>query len=609
MNPFANLTPLAQAFGWTVVHSLWQIAIIWLVFKVLEWKLSRRHQAVYLLSLIAMLVSAGWAATTFMLEFDRAAQAAQEIFPSQAFAEQTGFNLENTNEVIQSPSSLTFWNTVLGWLENHSAQIGWAWLLCAVLLWLRLIGGWWLAQRLRHRDVSTTAEVFQQSCSEWAARLGINTKIELLESPHIAEPLTLGFWKPVVLFPLGMIAQLSPAQVEALLLHELAHIRRHDYLVNLVQLVLEVCFFYHPLFWLLSREARSRREFCCDEVVIRHTPDPILYAKTLTDLQLSFLQPSTQFVMNATGKSRFTERILHIAGISPKRSARPNFLIALLLPLAFGLSSWWPSAPESSTVDHMGFPYLSVLDTTPPRNLNSDPALARPRENNAPAQQKTLHDIANDLGNKYENQRISVNLEPEKPGSVAIEVVKMNVLYIGVDNPLRIAAAGVPNHELLVELIGEGSISGADGDYIVRVVKPGEIKVRVSRKVGQEIKFVVDQKYRVKRIPDPAPRMDGRYRSSSIPIEAMLTSKGIVLLLENFDFDAICEVVGFEATYLPLEEDPITRQNQGGEWNAGVLEWVKKAKPGDAYFFDNIMIKCPGDVNPRNVGGLAYKIR
>ncbi len=609
MNPFTNLTPLAQAFGWTVVHSLWQIAIIWLVFKALEWKLSRRHQAVYLLALMAMLASTGWAATTFMLEFSRATQAAQEDFPSQVFPGQTVFNLENTNEVIQSPSSLTFWNTALGWLENHSAQIGWAWLLCAVLLWLRLIGGWWLAQRLRRRDVSSAADNFQELCSEWAKRLNINTNIQLLESPHIAEPLTLGFWKPVVLFPAGMLLQLSPAQVEALLLHELAHIRRHDYLVNLVQLALEVCFFYHPLFWMLSREARSRREFCCDEVVMRHTPDPLLYAKTLTDLQLSFLQPSTQFVMNATGKSRFTERILHIAGISPKRSARPNFLIALLLPLAFGLSSWWPSVPETSKLDSMDLPTLPVLDTTPPRNVYSDPTLARPRENNAPTQQKTLEQLADNLGKRNESQRVSINIEPSKPENVAIEVVKMNVLYVGVDNPLRIAAAGVPANELVVELIGAGSISGSDGNYLVRVSQPGEIKVRVSRKVDGEIKFVVDQKYRVKRIPDPTPKLDGKYRSSSITPEAMQQSKGIVMLLENFDFDAVCEVVGFEATYLPMEEDPISIYNRGGEWNAGVLDWVKKAKEGDTYFFDNIMIKCPGDVNPRNVGGLAFKIK
>lgn len=601
-----NLIPLAQAFGLMVTHSLWQIAIIWLVFKILEWKLSARHRVVYLLSLAGMLISAAWATVTFVGAWTRLQVV--DITANPGSEHEVAFVQPTTVPDVLSTNP-NLWELSQTWLENHSAQIGWAWLVCAGLLWLRLIGGWWLAQRLRLRNVSTAADNFQQLCSSWAKHLKINTKIQLLESPHIAEPLTLGFWKPVVLFPVGMLLQLSPAQVEALLLHELAHIRRHDYLVNLVQLALEVCFFYHPLFWMLSREARSRREFCCDEVVMRHTPDPLLYAKTLTDLQLSFLQPSTQFVMNATGKSRFTERILHIVGISPKRSARPNFLIALLLPLAIGLSSWWPSAPETSKLDTTDLPILPVLDTTPPRNAYSEPTLARPRENNAPTQQKALEQLADNLGKRHENQRVSINIEPSTPENVAIEVVKMNVLYIGVDNPLRIAAAGIPANELVVELIGAGSISGSDGNYLVRVSQPGEIKVRVSRKVDGEIKFVVDQKYRVKRIPDPAPKLDGKYRSSSITPEAMQQSKGIVMLLENFDFDAVCEVVGFEATYLPMEEDPISIYNRGGEWNAGVPEWVKKAKGGDTYFFDNIMIKCPGDVNPRNVGGLAFKIK
>jgi len=140
----------------------------------------------------------------------------------------------------------------------------------------------------------------------------------------------------------------------------------------------------------------------------------------------------------------------------------------------------------------------------------------------------------------------------------------MNVLYIGVDNPLRIAAAGVPAKELQVELIGEGSITGSGGEYTVVVKQPGEVKVRVLRKVGTEIKFVVDQKYRVKRIPDPAPKLDGKYHSTSLSPEIMQQSKGIFMQLENFEFDAYCEVIGFEATYLPLAEDPYSIMNRGG---------------------------------------------
>lgn len=606
MNPLPNLLPLAEAFGLMVAHSLWQITLIWLVFKMVEWKLSTRHQAVYLSSLVAMLAAAAWASITFLREWSR-------LQPMETSLWSAG-----NHEIVESSilgfggatTNLSYLEITQVWLERYAAPIGWAWLICAGLLWLRLLGGWWLTQRLRRQDVAPAGKEFQKLCDDWANCLEINAKIPLIESPHISEPLTLGFWKPVVLFPVGMLLQLTPAQVEALLLHELAHIRRHDYLLNLFQLGLEVCFFYHPLFWLLSREARSRREFCCDEVVMKHTSNPMLYAKTLTDIQLSLLKPTTPYVMNATGKNRFTERILHIVGISPKQSTRPNLLFVLLLPLLIALSSWWPASPEPAWEEAQDLPTIPVLDTTPPRNALADPRYAKPRDTVIPAPKQDLTNFADDLGKQHPNQRLGVNLAPELPENVAIEVVKMNVLYIGVDNPLRIAAAGVPANELQVELIGEGYITGSGGEYTVVVKQPGEVKVRVMRKVGDEIKFVVDQTYRVKRIPDPAPKLDGKYHSSSLSPEIMQQSKGIFMQLENFEFDAYCEVIGFEATYLPMAEDPRSIMNRGGgAWDEQVQKMIKMAKPGDTYFFDDIIIKCPGDAAPRNAGGLAFKIR
>jgi hypothetical protein len=225
------------------------------------------------------------------------------------------------------------------------------------------------------------------------------------------------------------------------------------------------------------------------------------------------------------------------------------------------------------------------------------------------APKKDLTTFTDDLSKNVEGQRLSVNMAPTQPEGVAMEVVKMNVLYIGVDNPLRIAAAGVPANELQVKLIGSGTITGKDGNYVATVTQPGEVTIRAIWQVGEEIKMVVDQKYRVKRIPDPTPKLDGEYRSCTLVADALQQTKGIQLLLENFDFDAYCEVVSFEATFLRREQDPITVMNYAGTWNDRVQEWIKSAKTGDGFFFDDIMIKCPGDTNPRNVGGLAYKIK
>jgi beta-lactamase regulating signal transducer with metallopeptidase domain len=598
-----SFLPLIQAFGVTVVHSIWQIALIWLVFKLLEWRWNNHHQRIYGLALGAMLLTLGWSAWTFMEAWSSFKPVPYTDFSLDMVLE--GQDITTPSALVVNGQEVSLWIRAQAWIETHAAVIGWAWLACTVLLWIRLAGGWYLTQRIRYRQVEAAPEAIQKLCQEWAQKLHIRTRVKCLESSLITEPLTLGFWKPVVLFPAGMILQLSPAQVEALLLHELAHIRRHDYLINLFQLCLEVCFFYHPLFWLLSREARARREFCCDELVVTHGSDPLLYARTLTDLQSANLHLQTQFVMNATGKSRFTERILHIAGITPKRSARPNLWIAFLLPIALGLSSWWPADILNS--DPVDFPSYGIMqDSLPPRNNKKQtPA---PTANPAPA--SGIGAVADNLMEQNPNaKRVSINMEPEQQENVAIEVVKMNVLYIGVDNPLRIAAAGVPAEELQVELIGNGSISGSGGEYIATVTTPGEVTVRVSRRTGSETKFVVDQKYRVKRIPDPTPRLDFRHKSGTITQKAMQQSKSIEVMIDNFDFDAVCEVVSFSATYLKKESDPITYDNKGGSFNKTVEEFIQSAQPGDAFFFDDIMIKCPGDTNPRNLGGLAFKIR
>ncbi len=581
-----SFSTIIQALGFAVVHSLWQIALIWLIFKALTWRLQRRNNAVYLLALVAMFASLVWSAATFTREYQRLSAEAEIIFFEKSLLPQTIIETNESEPTSAKAAEQKLLATAQNWLEQNAAPVGWGWLLCASLLWLRLLGGWWLAQRLRRQGVSLPGEALQNLCDNWAKKLKIRQKIAFLESSRIGEPLTLGFWKPVVLFPVGMLAQLSPAQVEALLLHELAHIRRHDYLVNLFQLSLEVCFFYHPLFWLLSKEARTRREFCCDDVVLRHTSNPILYAKTLTDLQLSFVHTQNHFAMNATGKSQFTERILRIAGITPKRSFRSNWLILLFLPLLLGLSSWWPAAQTP-----LSMPEAVSINLTEPVKISA----------------KTTDPIGPAIQNP--GIEISVN-DTVAPGYVvAAAPLKMNVFYIGVDNPLRVAVTGVPANELSPRLVGAGTLTGSNGDYIVTVREPGEVTIQIFRKQGAKETLLGEEKYRVKRIPDPAPKLGGKYSSQTISLKTLVAMPNVEAVLDNFLFDATCEVLGYELTIVPAKKDPTVLNVQGSRFPQKAFEMFDMLDSlGGAVFMDNIKIKCPGDAATRNVGGLAFKI-
>jgi gliding motility-associated protein GldM len=188
--------------------------------------------------------------------------------------------------------------------------------------------------------------------------------------------------------------------------------------------------------------------------------------------------------------------------------------------------------------------------------------------------------------------------------SVAVSLDKMNVFYIGVDNPISVSAAGVSSNDVKVSATGVTvSSAGGGGKYTVRASTPGEATLTVSGG-GATQRF----QYRVKRIPDPKPKV-GKSSGGSMGNGEFKAMGGVSAVLENFDFDAKCDMVGFEFTYYPKRQDPITAQNSGARWSGNVQEMVNKAKPGDAYFFDDIKCKCPGDPAARNIGSIAIKIR
>jgi hypothetical protein len=194
----------------------------------------------------------------------------------------------------------------------------------------------------------------------------------------------------------------------------------------------------------------------------------------------------------------------------------------------------------------------------------------------------------------------------DKP-ACAISVNKLNVFYVGVDNPATIVVRGVPKEQVTVR--GEGVFiqknEGDNDDYTVRATAPGSASIVVS---GGDMKPQEFQ-YRVKKIPDPVPRLGGKLRGGTLGNGEFKAQNGIAAVLENFDFDAYCEVVSFEMTYLAKNQDPVTVVNSGSRFNGQAVDLTARAKPGDVYFFDEIKVRCPGDAAARNLGGLVFRIR
>ncbi len=584
---------LTTAIGWTTLHSLWQIAIIWLVFKAITSLFQSKNQVIYVIALMALGASTVWSVQTFNEQYQLAA-------PS--LATPTEIATGNIDEVLlKEASPMPYANTpepplrmLQTFIDSNINQIGLLWCIIAGILLIRLIGGWWLAQKICIRQVAKPAAIFTQLCTSWCSRLRIGRSVNLMESPFVREPLTIGFWKPVVLFPLGMLTQLSPKQVEVLLVHELAHIRRLDYLINIFQLIIEVIFFYHPLIHLLSKEIRTRREYACDDLVVRLTSNPILYAQTLTSLQTDLIHFQNNFVMKSIGKDQFTTRILRIAGITPKNNNTIGWPILLALPLLLLLIS-----PESTILATTVENQPAITQITMGHSL---PAENIPTKSQIPTPTKS-------------HTTTTISFTDSLPESVvAIVPEKMNVLYIGVDNPVTIAVAGYGSEDLIVRQADEKeglTISKIEnGHYNVTASKPGQAAIKVYVTENGIEKSVGTKWFRVKRIPDPKLTMDG-ITSRVITGKKLLECKSVLPILENFDFDAYCEVSGYNITILPKGGEPTnTIHANSPVFSDTILNLFRTiVENGGTLFIDDVKVSCPGDTAPRNLGGIAFKVK
>ena len=169
---------------------------------------------------------------------------------------------------------------VLVWLTAALPHLAAVWIVGVVLLQMRLFVQWSAAQRMRSRGVCGARAPWPATVAELSRQLGIRRTVAIVESTVAQVPMVIGWLRPVVLVPVGLMTGLTQHQLRAIIAHELAHVRRHDYLVNLVQAVLETLLFYHPAVWWLSNKLRVEREYCCDDVAVSVGRDEMRYART-----------------------------------------------------------------------------------------------------------------------------------------------------------------------------------------------------------------------------------------------------------------------------------------------------------------------------------------
>lgn len=271
-----------ESLGWTLVHFCWQAAAIALVYWLTDAVLRKaRSQTRYVLALATMLLMLISALATFAYEEtrgDAALSSSPAAFSSQAMAA-IGSSISGLKTAgTTTPPVLLPLSRFMPWLDV-------AWLLGVACLSTRTIGGWWLIHRLRRSMVLKAPEAVYANFVCLCERLGITRQVSLYISHHIQGPLTIGVVRSLVIVPASALMALSPEQLEAVLAHELAHVRRADYLWNLIQTMVETLLFFHPAVWWLGHRLREQRELCCDDVAVESCADPLVYATALLRLE------------------------------------------------------------------------------------------------------------------------------------------------------------------------------------------------------------------------------------------------------------------------------------------------------------------------------------
>src|SRR5256714_12762778 len=213
---------------------------------------------------------------------------------------------------------------------------------------MRLASGGLVAGRLSTRGPRPAPQPCGDAVTRLAARLRVTRPVQVLESAMVQVPAVVGWVRPVVLLPASALTGLPPLQLDALLAHELAHVRRYDYLVNLLQSAIETLLFYHPAVWWVSRRVRDEREHCCDDVAVAACGDAHFYATALLGME-RLRNPMPALSMAAAGGS-LVERVRRLMAPVPAeifpRSLAGALAVMLALVLAAG-GSLVAGAPDS----------------------------------------------------------------------------------------------------------------------------------------------------------------------------------------------------------------------------------------------------------------------
>lgn len=382
--PFS--TDLVTALGWAILHSLWQALLVFTCLRiVLRLWPDAAASVKYNLSFMSLAGIFGWFVVTLYQQL-AAVKEAQTVAMLPAM-EVTPPLPSQAPVLYQSQQELTwlFPDINLAFTILVGLYIAGVAVMC-----IKLIADLAQLQQIKKRQVLQVDAAWEHYLDKLKRQLRIPRKVRLLISQYIQVPVMIGFLKPVILVPAAMFNNLSAEQLEAILLHELAHIKRNDYILNIFQSIVETTLFFNPFVWWISKYIRREREHCCDDMVIAHSIQPLHYAKALVALEEYRFTTNSMAMAAADDKQHLFYRIKRIMEMKTTHLNYSQKLMAVLI-IAVGLTAiaWiTPSAKEdekNQTADASAAVMQLPADTVPQKVNKGNPTNSSDRKENPSA--------------------------------------------------------------------------------------------------------------------------------------------------------------------------------------------------------------------------------
>jgi len=420
----AIVNNLIKAVGWGIFHSLWQAAIIYGIVLALvsifpKMTARLKHNLAY----GAMCLMFATFCITFFAVFKWPANNEQLVL--------AGIGEQITAERHETSLSASISNRT----EQVFPYIVTVYAIGILFQLLILGAGYKKLQTLKQSGKSPVPADWQKLFEGLRAKLGVLRPVVFHLSEYVNVPLVIGYFKPIILFPVALVAQLDIDEVEAILVHELSHIRRNDYLFNLIKTAIETLMFFNPFIWLSNKYINIEREHACDDLVLKLTGTPLTYAHALLKLEILKDKTSPALSMAAAGKEQHLyQRIKRITDMKTNYMNTKQQIFAITLTIATVISLAWISpaktapATVKTTISHQE----TTVQQIPETKINKKQLLKSPK----------VHAICQDTTKKKSKFKIvtidtkgnkkEYNSVKEMPDSLRKEVIRET--FVNMDN-------------------------------------------------------------------------------------------------------------------------------------------------------------------------------